>query len=376
MKISVAAPVILAAPRILPQAKLLAEAEAVPPVPTHIDLTRQLAFGNSTVDEAGVVLVEMSVLVYRSLDEIRDACNRLPFDRAVAMDKQGRRDDDWRWLENHAAKLEKEQLPKAAARPPEVSAAFPTATPNVLLTRPIVLPVLTKRNQFVLDALVGRQGMPTSSFASAYVADGLAKEAAAVVKLEAERVRRADPPRVLAVLHGECALIAFRGTATGKDWLKDWLIDLSCWPALSLPLRHQGFEWTWKSVQPHVVAWLEEVTTVLGHPPKVYLTGHSLGGAVATLAAVELAPHYDIARVVTLGSPRVGSWNFRRLYQKLKASPSADGGARYLPAVTTRWVHGNDIFATFVPPPGITAHVVNAERLLPTDRTDVQAYIH
>jgi len=67
-------------------------------------------------------------------------------------------------------------------------------------------------------------------------------------------------------------LIAFRGTSG----LKDWFTDLSFWPAWSLPLRHQGFEWTWQGVKPQVEAWLKEVTARLGQPPTIYLTGHSL----------------------------------------------------------------------------------------------------
>jgi hypothetical protein len=95
---------------------------------------------------------------------------------------------------------------------------------------------------------------------------------------------------------------------------------------------------------------------------------------VATLAAVDLAQTHDVARVVTLGSPRVGGWLFRRLYASRKAARAADGTARNLPAVTTRWVHGMDLFATLIPPPGPTVHVAESCDLRATDRVDVESY--
>ena len=53
-----------------------------------------------------------------------------------------------------------------------------------------------------------------------------------------------------------------------------------------------------------------------GEPPlEVVITGHSLGGAIATLAAAEMElvdadSRYRVSRLYTFGSPRVGNANF------------------------------------------------------------------
>lgn len=40
---------------------------------------------------------------------------------------------------------------------------------------------------------------------------------------------------------------------------------------------------------------------------KIYITGHSLGGALALFAAVELSLNYTVTAVYTYGQPRVGN---------------------------------------------------------------------
>lgn len=40
---------------------------------------------------------------------------------------------------------------------------------------------------------------------------------------------------------------------------------------------------------------------------KVYLTGHSLGGALSVLIAAELYEDFDLGEVYTFGEPRVGN---------------------------------------------------------------------
>lgn len=187
----------------------------------------------------------------------------------------------------------------------------------------------------------------------------------------ANELARNAPPRVLAVLHDDNALIVFRGTST----LFDVWRDLCCWPpALAWPLRHRGFQRTWQEVKPQVDAWLAGVAVKLGRPPNVYLGGHSLGGAVATLAALDLSGTHKVARVVTLGSPRVGGRSLRSLYASREAAPASDGTVRCLPAETTRWVHGTDLFATLIPPPGPTVHMSGPTILRASDRLDIEEY--
>jgi hypothetical protein len=113
--------------------------------------------------------------------------------------------------------------------------------------------------------------------------------------------------QALAALSAEGhAFIAFRGTQ--KDRRKDVLIDL--W---ALPARwdrpgwvHRGFRNALNSVKAPMLAWIE------GHKgAPLLITGHSLGGALATLLAA-LRPE---AELVTFGSPRVGFSRFAKGFQ-------------------------------------------------------------
>jgi pimeloyl-ACP methyl ester carboxylesterase len=64
---------------------------------------------------------------------------------------------------------------------------------------------------------------------------------------------------------------------------------------------HRGFAKAARAVLPELVPWVEDRAA-----SRLILAGHSLGGALATLAATVLRP----TLVVTLGAPRVGDAAF------------------------------------------------------------------
>lgn len=80
-------------------------------------------------------------------------------------------------------------------------------------------------------------------------------------------------------------------------------------------LVHQGFDTAYQRLRPQILAAL------LQHPgKKVYVFGHSLGAAQATLCALDLAVNaassiQTLTHVVS-GSPRVGDSAFRSLFEK------------------------------------------------------------
>jgi pimeloyl-ACP methyl ester carboxylesterase len=100
------------------------------------------------------------------------------------------------------------------------------------------------------------------------------------------------------------AVIAFRGTQTG--W-PDMRTDLAFLPKpWDRGARvHRGFVQAFESVWPRIATWLGHI----GNPP-VVTTGHSLGGALATLCAARVHG----AELVTFGSPRVGDAAFAALF--------------------------------------------------------------
>lgn len=78
----------------------------------------------------------------------------------------------------------------------------------------------------------------------------------------------------------------------------------------------QGFFNAWAGIRNDVLSVISKI-----QPTNVYLTGHSLGGALATLAAFEIKYYqrqipYNVV-VYTFGSPRVGDIGFASMYNKL-----------------------------------------------------------
>lgn len=75
---------------------------------------------------------------------------------------------------------------------------------------------------------------------------------------------------------------------------------------------HAGFLREFEAIQGDVFDY------ILSNPKRtVRISGHSMGGAIATLLAVELAKDGFQVELVTLGSPRVGDAEFRKTYGAL-----------------------------------------------------------
>jgi triacylglycerol lipase len=104
-------------------------------------------------------------------------------------------------------------------------------------------------------------------------------------------------------------ILAFRGTQSISNWKTDfhtWLIHP---PSTDPQLRvHQGFYNAFERLSDGargIKKAMEELHSSSGNVP-VYITGHSLGGALAQIAAAVLGSD-QIAACYTFGSPRVGN---------------------------------------------------------------------
>jgi hypothetical protein len=76
---------------------------------------------------------------------------------------------------------------------------------------------------------------------------------------------------------------------------------------------HSGFSEAFTSVQEYIFAAIKRHDS--NRP--IYVTGHSLGAALAQLAAIHFADHnMNIAGVYTYGSPRVGNKDFVEAYNQ------------------------------------------------------------
>jgi tetratricopeptide (TPR) repeat protein len=135
----------------------------------------------------------------------------------------------------------------------------------------------------------------------------------------------------IAVMEGDTAFIAFRGTHNRRNHLSNF----NTFPTGSPP-RHRGFVKCWTNLRTQVENWL------LQHKPLVVvLTGHSLGAAIAQLGAYELAAQgYRVASVICFGAPIVGWQSFAAEYNK---SPIAGTSALTLKDVTTNYVFRSDL---------------------------------
>ncbi len=99
-------------------------------------------------------------------------------------------------------------------------------------------------------------------------------------------------------------LLSFRGTQPDnyQDLIADLRANLVAWPE-SAGRVHDGFAVAVRALRPQILEWIERAKP---EPNKLILTGHSLGAAMATLAASIWRP----AWLVTIGSPRVGDAAF------------------------------------------------------------------
>lgn len=141
----------------------------------------------------------------------------------------------------------------------------------------------------------------------------------------------------LLVTTNKCAIIAFRGSEMN---LEDWATNLDValrkpsWDPNAAYRVHTGFDKALEAIWKQLYNELKG--RVLSHNLPIWLTGHSLGGALATLAALrlhdELLKHgtgATIAGLHTFGQPRVGDTACARALD-------AQFGKRYFRAINQR----------------------------------------
>lgn len=162
----------------------------------------------------------------------------------------------------------------------------------------------------------------------------------------------------VACLVGRRAWIAFRGS----DDLDDWVANLTLFgsgeeapwgaPDPALAGCHPGFGTAWARLRHDLAGWLDRAS-----PEAVVLAGHSLGGALATLAAASLGRAGRwVEAVITIGAPRVGRPAFAAAYAAQTTGPDADP----LGAVTWRVVNPGDAVPA-VPPTSLGFEHVGEE---------------
>lgn len=151
--------------------------------------------------------------------------------------------------------------------------------------------------------------------------------------------------------HPEAIVIAFRGTQGVADFLTDAKFRRAAIITVPGAEVHRGFLRAYCSVDMAIKARLVSLPSL----KPIFITGHSLGGALATLCARSLAedPLFSnqLHSVYTFGQPRVGNGKFSRYYNWLKIGSGdqrqpSHSSAVYSPALkdhTYRFINAEDI---------------------------------
>lgn len=130
--------------------------------------------------------------------------------------------------------------------------------------------------------------------------------------IESENLRQTDTQA--AILHNAASqdlYIVFRGTEKGLDWINNFQFRQQVYPygdESTTDVRfHRGFMTAYFAVRDRILELVEKYPDCV-----VTVTGHSLGGAIATIAALDI--QYNITQktkqpihLYTYGAPRVGN---------------------------------------------------------------------
>lgn len=146
-------------------------------------------------------------------------------------------------------------------------------------------------------------------------------------------------------------ILCFRGTKSLQDWKTDFTVTMQDFEIIgaddkpvTLGEVHSGFLDAYQSVAPIIEKALLDITQDDSDRP-IFVTGHSLGAALAQIAALSLHHQdFNIQAVYTFGSPRVGDKEFCEAYN----ADDALGHKTYI------HMNYNDLITTV--PPILFAH--------------------
>gem|GEM_PF-1244622 len=186
----------------------------------------------------------------------------------------------------------RERLALFGGRPPAPSVPAPT---------PPVTPA-----DFRLDALA-RTSFDWQASLSLCLASELAYKDAAAVKAQARTWGFSDvafvergPAQGFLAWTPELSMVAFRGTESTADWLSNLHLTTRDLPGLGRV--HAGFLEQFQALRPE----LERLLNLRPALP-LLVTGHSLGGAIAVLAASSWAATRPVRALYTYGQPAVAA---------------------------------------------------------------------
>lgn len=152
---------------------------------------------------------------------------------------------------------------------------------------------------------IGRAAVHAAALA--YLDPTAARRQASRWKLGGERLTThvARSQFALTLARDDALIVAFRGTDDAEDWLANVTFTFV---ATDWGVVHKGFSEALDSLWPSLSVVIERASA---RKQPIWLTGHSLGGALAVLAAARLRQQgKEVAGVVTFGQPPAGYETF------------------------------------------------------------------
>ncbi len=112
-------------------------------------------------------------------------------------------------------------------------------------------------------------------------------------------------------------IIIFRGTQRTTEWIGDVLLFQKLYEGFANSKIHSGFA----NIYKNLAGQTREIASQLNPLLPCYISGHSLGAALATLAAIDIAlkvPQLkEQIRLYTYAGPRVGNPSFAQMHSQM-----------------------------------------------------------
>lgn len=111
-------------------------------------------------------------------------------------------------------------------------------------------------------------------------------------------------------------ILAFRGTSSTTDWISDAIASQEKYKCVKdAGSTHRGISNIYYSARQEILPALTKLS-VSGK--RLFVTGHSLGGALSTLSAMDVKKNAGFAHptVYTFGAPRVGDPEFAHAFSE------------------------------------------------------------
>lgn len=109
-------------------------------------------------------------------------------------------------------------------------------------------------------------------------------------------------------------IVAFRGTQSDRDWIADSIVQQKPYPFTANSGNvHSGFLSIYESCRDTIM----DTLVSLSSSKALFVTGHSLGGALATLHILDARVNTSFSHyaLYSFGSPKVGDIAFRNYYK-------------------------------------------------------------